>query len=67
MWRALAPNVLAVYVFHMPIVLLLQWALIDAPVAKWVRLMATVIGSIAGSFVFTNWFILRLPYAKRVF
>ena len=53
--------------FHMPIVLLLQWALIDAPAPKWVRLVATVIGAIVGSFAFTNWFILRLPYAKRVF
>jgi glucans biosynthesis protein C len=67
LWRVFAANVFAVYVFHMPIVLLLQWALIDAPAPKWVRLVATVIGAIVGSFVFTNWFILRLPYAKRVF
>jgi len=65
--RVLAKNVLAVYVFHMPIVLLLQWALIDAPVPKWARLIATVICAIVGSFLFTNWVILRLPYAKRVF
>jgi hypothetical protein len=67
LWRVLAANVLAVYVFHMPIVLLLQWALIDAPVPKWARLVATVIGAIVGSFLFTNWCILRLPYARRVF
>jgi glucans biosynthesis protein C len=67
LWRVLSANVLAVYVFHMPIVLLLQWALIDAPVPKWVRLIATVIGAIAGSFAFTNWIVLRLPYARRVF
>jgi glucans biosynthesis protein C len=66
-WRVLADNVFAVYVFHMAIVLLLQWALIDAPVPKWVRLVATVSGAIVGSFAFTNWFILRLPYARRVF
>jgi hypothetical protein len=29
--------------------------------------MATVIGAIAGSFAFTNWFILRVPNARRVF
>ena len=29
-WSVLAANVLAVYVFHMPIVLLLQWTLIGA-------------------------------------
>lgn len=67
LWRLLADNVLAVYVFHMPIVLLLQWALIDAPVPKWSRLVATVIGAILGSFLFTNWVVLRLPYARRVF
>jgi len=67
LWRMLAANVLAVYVFHMPIVLLLQWVLIDAPVPKWSRLVATVAGAIMGSFLFTNWVILRLPYAGRVF
>jgi len=45
----LAANVYAVYVFHMPIVLLLQWALIGAPAPKWARLVATVIGAILGS------------------
>lgn len=67
LWRVLADNVLAVYVFHMPIVLLLQWSLMDAPVPKWSRLVATVIGAILCSFLFTNWVILRLPYARRVF
>jgi hypothetical protein len=66
-WRVLADNVLAVYVFHWAIVLLLQWGLIDAPVPKWVRLAATVMGAIVGSFALTNWFILRLPYSRRVF
>jgi peptidoglycan/LPS O-acetylase OafA/YrhL len=66
-WRAIAPNVYAIYVFHMPIVLLLQWALMDAPAPKWVRLLATVIGTILGSFAFANWGIMRLPFARRVF
>jgi len=66
-WRVLAANVLPVYVFHMPIVLLLQWALIGAPGPKWLRLIVTVIGAIAGSFAFTNFVILRLPYARRIF
>jgi hypothetical protein len=39
----------------------------DAAVPKWSRLVATVIGAIVGSFLFTNWVVLRLPYAKRVF
>ena len=67
MWRTLAANVYAVYVFHFPIVLFLQWALIDAPAPKWARLFMTVVGAIVVSFAFTNWVILRLPYARRVF
>ncbi len=66
-WGVLAANVYAVYVFHMPIVLLLQWALIEAPAPKWARLVATVVGAILCSLAFTNWVILRLPYARRVF
>ena len=51
----------------MPIVMLLQWALIGAPGPKWLRLIVTVIGAIVGSFAFTNFVILRLPYARRIF
>jgi len=67
LWQGLARNVFAVYVFHMPIVLLLQWALIGAPVPKLARLFATVIGAIVLSFAFTNWVLLRLPFARRIF
>jgi len=66
-WQVLAANVFAVYVFHMPFVLLLQWALIEAPAPKWLRLGATVTGAILASFAFTNWVILRLPFARRIF
>ena len=66
-WRALAANVYAVYVFHFPIVMLLLWALMDAPGPKWARLVMTVVGAIVASFALTNWVILRLPYARRVF
>ena len=34
---------------------------------NWARLFATVIAAILGSFAFTDWVILRLPYARRVF
>ena len=47
--------------------MLLQWALIGAPGPKWLRLIMTVIGALAGSFAFTNFVILRLPHARRVF
>jgi glucans biosynthesis protein C len=67
LWRALAPDVFAVYVFHFAVVLLLQWALIDAPVPKSVRLFATVIGAIIGSFGLTHFVIMRLPFARRIF
>ena len=66
-WRVLARNVFAVYVFHFPIVLLLQWALIDAPMPKFLRLLMTVIGAIVGSFAFTDLIVLRLPFARRIF
>jgi glucans biosynthesis protein C len=66
-WQALARNVFAIYVFHFPIVLLLQWALIDAPMPKLMRLFVTVIGAIVGSFAFTEFIVLRLPFARRIF
>jgi hypothetical protein len=66
-WRALAANAYAVYVFHFPIVLLLLLALLDAPGPKWARLFVTAAGAIVASFAFTNWVVLRLPYARRVF
>ncbi|RBP11209.1 peptidoglycan/LPS O-acetylase OafA/YrhL [Roseiarcus fermentans] len=66
-WRMLAANVYAVYVFHFPIVLFFLWALMDAPGPKWARLLMTVIGATVASFAFTNWVILRLPLARRVF
>jgi glucans biosynthesis protein C len=66
-WQALARNAFAIYVFHFPIVLALQWALIDAPMPKLARLFVTVIGAIVGSFAFTNWIVLRLPFSRHVF
>jgi peptidoglycan/LPS O-acetylase OafA/YrhL len=66
-WQALARNVFAIYVFHFPFVLLLQWALIDAPMPKLMRLLLTVIGAILTTFAFTNLIVLRLPFARRIF
>ena len=66
-WQTLARNVFAIYVFHFPFVLLLQWILIDAPMAKLMRLFVTVIGAILGTFAFTNWIVLRFPLARRIF
>ena len=47
--------------------LLLQWALIDAPMPKLMRLFVTVIGAILGTFAFTDLIVLRLPFARRIF
>jgi glucan biosynthesis protein C len=66
-WQALARNVFAIYVFHFPFVLLLQWALIDAPMPKLMRLFVTVFGAILGTFAFTDLIVLRLPFARRIF
>ena len=66
-WKALARNVFAIYVFHFPFVLLLQWALIDAPMPKLMRLSVTVIGAILATFAFTDLIVLRLPFARRIF
>ena len=51
----------------LPFVLLLQWALIDAPMPKLMRLLVTVIGAILGTFAFTDLIVLRLPFARRIF
>ena len=67
LWKALAASVFAVYVFHFPFVLLLQWAQIGAPGPKWLHLAVTVIGAILATFAFSHWVVLRLPYARRVF
>ena len=66
-WQALARNVFAIYVFHFPFVLLLQWALIDAPMPKLMRLLVTLIGAILGTFAFSDLIVLRLPFARRIF
>jgi peptidoglycan/LPS O-acetylase OafA/YrhL len=66
-WKALARNVFAIYVFHFPFVLLMQWALIDAPMPKLMRLSVTVIGAILATFAFTDRIVLRLPFARRIF
>jgi len=66
-WQALALNVFAIYVFHFPFVLLSQWVLIEAPIPKLMRLFPTAIGAILGTFAFTNWIVLRLPFARRIF
>jgi hypothetical protein len=66
-WQTLARNVFAIYVFHFPFVLLLQWTLIEAPMPKLMRLFVSVIGAILATFAFTELVVLRLPFARRIF
>jgi peptidoglycan/LPS O-acetylase OafA/YrhL len=67
MWRKLAADVYGVYVFHFPVVMAVQWALIGAPVAVWVRLVATVALAVVISFMLVDQLILRLPGMRRIF
>ena len=67
LWRTLGANVLAVYVFHFPIVMALQWALIGSGLPLWGRLIATVAAAVPLTFLFTNFVVLQLPGSRRVF
>jgi fucose 4-O-acetylase-like acetyltransferase len=67
LWRTLGENVLAVYVFHFPIVMFLQWRLIGAPLPAWGRLIATVGLAVVATFLLTNYVVLRIPGSRRIF
>lgn len=67
LWRTLERNVLAIYVFHFPFVLLVQWLLMNTDWPKWLRLIVTMPIAATLTFALTNYVILRLPGARRVF
>jgi len=67
LWRMLGRNVLAIYVFHFPFVLLMQWALLETDLPKWSRLLLTWPAAVILTVAFTNWVVLRLPGLRRVF
>jgi glucan biosynthesis protein C len=67
LWRTLADNVLAAYVFHFPIVMAVQWMLTGSGLPLWVRLIATVAIAVLATFLFTNYVVLRIPGSRRVF
>jgi fucose 4-O-acetylase-like acetyltransferase len=67
LWRMLARNVLAIYVFHFPIVLALQWALTNTDLPKWSRLLLTWPVAVIVTVAFTNFVVLRIPGLRRVF
>ncbi len=67
LWRMLGRNVLAIYVFHFPFVMLVQWALLDTDLPKWERLLATWPLAVLLTVAFTNFVVLRIPGLRRVF
>lgn len=67
LWRTLARNVLAIYVFHYAFVLLVQWALMNTELPKWSRLLLTWPIAVVLTVAFTNYLVLRLPGLRRVF
>lgn len=66
-WRLLARNAFAIYVFHFPFVLLVQWALMNTPLPKWVSLLLTWPLVLGLTVAFTNYVVLRLPGLRRIF
>ncbi|HUK81592.1 MAG TPA: acyltransferase [Verrucomicrobiae bacterium] len=67
LWKMLGRNVLAIYVFHFPIVLFVQVALMQTDLAKWIRLLLTWPIAAALTVLFTNFVVLRIPGLRRVF
>ena len=67
LWRTLGENVLAAYVFHFPIVMLMLWLLIGSGLPLWQRMIATVATAVPITFLFTNYVVLRIPGSRRVF
>jgi hypothetical protein len=66
-WRMLARNVLAIYVFHFPFVLLVQWVLMESGLPKSGGLLLVWPLAAALTVLFTNSVVLRLPGLRRVF
>jgi fucose 4-O-acetylase-like acetyltransferase len=67
LWKMLGRNVLAIYVFHFPIVLLIQGMLLETDLSKWSRLLLTWPAAVIITVAFTNFVVLRLPGLRRVF
>ena len=67
LWRMLARNVFAIYVFHFPIVLLVQVALMETDLPKWSRLLLTWPIAVVITVILTNEIILRIPALRRIF
>jgi peptidoglycan/LPS O-acetylase OafA/YrhL len=66
-WRTLARNAFAIYVFHFPFVLFVQWSLMVAAFPKWVSLLLAWPLAAILTILFTNYVVLRLPGLRRIF
>jgi peptidoglycan/LPS O-acetylase OafA/YrhL len=66
-WRMLDRNSYAAYVFHFPLVMAIQWALLGTGWPAVLRMVLTVPAAWVATLALTNFVILRLPGARRVF
>ena len=60
-------NVFPVYVFHFPIVMLIQWSLLGSGLSVGACALVTVLLGVVLSFLFSQFVVLRIPGARRVF
>ncbi len=67
LWKLLARNLFAIYVFHFPFVLAMQWALLNTDLPKWSRLLLTWPLAVTLTVAFTNFIVLRIPGLRRAF
>lgn len=67
LWKLLSRNLFAIYVFHFPFVMLVQWALLNTDLPKWSRLLLTWPLAVTLTVAFSNFVVLRLPGLRRVF
>jgi len=64
--HGLSSAAFAVYIFHFPVVMLLQWALIDSQLGIPARILLTVAGGVVLSFALSHAVLLWVPGARRV-
>ncbi len=67
LWKLLARNVFAIYVFHFPIVFIVQAELARTDLPKWGRLLLTWPAAVALTLLLTQLVVLRLPGLRRIF
>lgn len=56
----------AAYVFHFPIVMIVQWLLIGTALPVAARMLVTILGSILLTFLMGEYVVLRIPGIRRI-